>query len=188
MVLYRGGLEILRRGRLKGGCVVATVMSNLWLERTLDTLGIPLVRTGVGDKYVLEEMVRRGANLGGEQSGHIIFLDHATTGDGLLTALKIAEALQLTGGDLSEWGAEMKRYPQVLRNVRISSRPDLFSHPVVGPEITRVTEELEDRGRVLVRYSGTERLARVMVEGEDAGEIERAAQRICAAIEGAIGA
>jgi len=186
-ILYRSALELQRRGRLKGDCVVATVMSNLWLERSLEAHGIRMLRTGVGDKYVLEEMLRCGASLGGEQSGHVIYLDHATTGDGLLTALKVAEALALTDGDLAEWGSEVKRCPQVLLNVKITGRPDLTNHPVITPAIAEATEALADRGRVLVRYSGTENLARVMVEGEDATEIEAAAQRICAAIEGAIG-
>jgi len=186
-VLYRSALELQRRERLKGRCVVATVMSNLWLERSLASAGLELVRTSVGDKYVLEEMRRRGANLGGEQSGHVIFLDQATTGDGLLTSLKIAEAVALHGADLAAWGAEMKRYPQVLHNVKIRSRPVLETHPEIGPVMAEASSSLGDRGRILVRYSGTENLARVMVEGEDPDEIEAAARRICAAIEGSIG-
>jgi len=186
-ILYRAACEMKRRGRLKGSEVVATVMSNLWLERSLAELGIGLVRTQVGDKYVLEEMLRRGANLGGEQSGHVIFLDHATTGDGLLTSLKMAEALILDGGDLADWGDEMRRYPQVLLNVKIKSRPDLASHPTLGPLIAAVTEELGTRGRVLVRFSGTENLARVMIEGEDEQEINVAARRIAASLEESLG-
>jgi phosphoglucosamine mutase len=186
-VLYRSALDMRRRGTLRGDCVVATVMSNLWLERALRAEGIELRRTGVGDKYVLEEMQRCGASLGGEQSGHIIFLDHATTGDGLLTALKMVENLVRNGGDLAEWGAQVKPCPQILLNLRVNSRPDLETHATVGPVIRRVTEDLGERGRILVRYSGTENLARVMVEGEEATEIEQAARTILAAIEEAIG-
>ncbi|MGD8376897.1 MAG: phosphoglucosamine mutase [Acidobacteriota bacterium] len=187
-ILYRAARELQRHGRLRQGCVVATVMSNLWLERSLEKIGVSLRRTDVGDKYVLEEMRRCGANLGGEQSGHIIFLDHSTTGDGLLTALKLAESLALHGARLEQWGDEVQRYPQVLRNLRITSRPDLASHPAIGPVIRAVDERLGERGRVLVRYSGTENLARVMVEGEDQAEIDAAADELCGAIQAAIGA
>jgi phosphoglucosamine mutase len=186
-VLYRSALDLQRRDKLRGDCVVATVMSNLWLERALGEHDIELRRAAVGDKYVLEEMLRCGAVLGGEQSGHIIFLDHATTGDGLLTALKMAENVVRNQGDLAAWNDEIRPCPQVLINVQVSSRPDLEAHPSVGPVIAGVTRELGDRGRVLVRYSGTENLARVMVEGEEATEVDRAARRICAAIEEAIG-
>ena len=186
-VLYRSALDLHRRDKLRGDCVVATVMSNLWLERALGEHGIELRRAAVGDKYVLEEMLRCGAVLGGEQSGHIIFLDHATTGDGLLTALKMAENVVRNQGDLAAWNDAIRPCPQVLINVSVSSRPDLAAHPSVGPVIAGITRELGDRGRVLVRYSGTENLARVMVEGEEATEVDRAARRICAAIEEAIG-
>jgi phosphoglucosamine mutase len=186
-VLYRSALDLHGRGLLRGNCVVATVMSNLWLERALRSHGIDLRRAQVGDKYVLEEMQRCGAVLGGEQSGHIIFLDHATTGDGLLTALKMAENVVRNRGDLARWNEEIRPCPQILLNVPVSSRPDLETHPSVGPVITSVARDLGERGRVLVRYSGTENLARVMVEGEEAGEIDEAARRICTAIEEAIG-
>ena len=187
-ILYRLARELQRRGKLKQDCVVATVMSNLWLERSLASVGVKMTRTDVGDKYVLEEMLRCGANLGGEQSGHVIFLDHATTGDGLLTALKMAEALARPGSDLTEWASEVERYPQVLRNIAITERPDLRSHPEIGPVMQEVEESLGERGRVLVRYSGTENLARVMVEGQDQEEIEQAVASICDVIERAIGA
>ncbi len=186
-ILYWSALDLQRRGLLRGDCVVATVMSNLWLERGLQEHGIELKRTGVGDKYVLEEMQRCGAVLGGEQSGHIIFLDDATTGDGLLTALKMSENLARNHGDLAAWNAAIEPCPQVLVNIRVSSTPELESHPSIAPVIRKVVEGLGDRGRVLVRYSGTEKLARVMVEGEDAAEIDQAARRISASIEDAIG-
>jgi len=186
-VLYRSALDLQRRGKLRGDCVVATVMSNLWLERALREHDIELRRTAVGDKYVLEEMLRCGATLGGEQSGHIIFLEHATTGDGLLTALKMAENTVRNQGDLAAWNDEIRPCPQILINVPVSSRPHLETHPSVGPIIADAIRKLGDRGRVLVRYSGTENLARVMVEGEEADEIEQAARRICTAIEETIG-
>jgi phosphoglucosamine mutase len=186
-VLYRSALDLHRRDKLRGHSVVATVMSNLWLERALGEHGIELRRAAVGDKYVLEEMLRCGAVLGGEQSGHIIFLDHATTGDGLLTALKMAENVVRNQGDLAAWNDAIRPCPQVLINVSVSSRPDLEAHPSVGPVIAGITRELGDRGRVLVRYSGTENLARVMVEGEETTKVHRAARRIVTAIEEAIG-
>lgn len=186
-VLYRSALDLQSRDKLRGNCVVATVMSNLWLERALGEHGIELRRADVGDKYVLEEMLRCGAVLGGEQSGHIIFLEHATTGDGLLTALKMAENAVRNQGDLAVWNDEIRPCPQVLINVPVSSRPDLDVHASIGPVIAEVTRELGRRGRVLVRYSGTENVARVMVEGEEADEIDQAARRICSVIEEAIG-
>jgi phosphoglucosamine mutase len=176
------------RGALRGGVVVSTVMANLGLERALTPLGIGMVRTAVGDRYVLEEMRRLGANLGGEQSGHVIFLDHARTGDGLLTALMLLQAVRAAGQPLSALAARVEKCPQVLLNVRVRARPPLDEVPGVAAALARWQTKLDGRARVLVRYSGTEPLARVMVEGDDPAVIETAAREIAAAIHEEIGA
>ena len=152
--------------------VVATVMSNLGLERALSQSGIQLVRTPVGDKYVLEEMVRRGAIIGGEQSGHVIFRDFATTGDGMLTALRVLEVVKNTGRDLDDLTSQLHIYPQLLVNVRVKNRKPLVDMPGVQSEIRTAEQSFGDAGRVLVRFSGTEPLARVMVEGPDLLQVE----------------
>ncbi len=184
-VLLMAARKLASAGRLKS--VVATVMSNLGLERALAAHGIGLVRMPVGDKYVLEEMLRTGAPLGGEQSGHVIFLDYATTGDGLLTALRVMEILREAGRTLDELTAELKIYPQRLVNVRVKSRRPLEELAAVNAEIRAVEQSFGDAGRVLVRFSGTEPLARVMVEGPELGAVEAAAHRIAAAIEQELG-
>jgi phosphoglucosamine mutase len=161
--------------------VVSTVMSNLGLEKALAAGGIRMVRTPVGDKYVLEEMVRLDAALGGEQSGHVIFREYATTGDGLLTALRLFEIARLAGMGLDELTADLFIYPQRLVNVRVRDKKDprstwaaydLLEMPAVAREIERVENALAGTGRVLVRFSGTEPLARVMVEGPDLEQVE----------------
>jgi len=174
-------------GRLRSGVVVGTVMANLGLERMLAGLGLGLVRTAVGDRYVLEEMLRRDANLGGEQSGHIIFLDHAPTGDGLLSALQLLRILRATGRPLAELARGVTKFPQILLNVPVAAKPPLASLPAVTAAVERWEAKLEGRGRILLRYSGTERLARVMVEGDDQMTIESAAQEIAAVVRAAIG-
>jgi phosphoglucosamine mutase len=179
---------LLARGELRGGVVVSTVMANLGLERALASLGIAMVRTTVGDRYVLEEMRRLGANLGGEQSGHVVFLDHARTGDGLLTALQLMRAVDEAGQPLSALAAQVEKYPQVLLNVRVRARPPLGELCGVAEALARWEGKLDGRARFLVRYSGTEPLARVMVEGDDHTTIEAAAREIAAAIHGEIGA
>jgi phosphoglucosamine mutase len=184
-VLLLTALPLHARGRLTE--VVATVMSNLGLERALKNHGIGLVRTAVGDKYVLEEMLRRNAPLGGEQSGHVIFRDYATTGDGLLTALRVLEVMRSTGQDLDRLTEEMKTYPQRLVNVRVRERRPLDELDRVTQEIRRTESEFGDAGRVLVRFSGTEPLARVMVEGPALDRVEFHAHAIAAAIRGEIG-
>ncbi len=168
--------------------VVATVMSNLGLERALVANGIGLLRTPVGDKYVLEEMLKTGAVLGGEQSGHVIFSEYATTGDGLLTALRVIGTAVEAGRGLDELTCELEIYPQRLVNVRIKSRKPLSELPAVNEEIRAAEQDFGDAGRVLVRFSGTEPLARVMVEGPDLARVEAAATRIAAAIERDLGA
>ena len=180
--------SLLARGELRGGVVVSTVMANLGLERALGALGIGMVRTTVGDRYVLEEMRRLGANLGGEQSGHVIFLDHARTGDGLLTALQLMRAVREAGQPLSELAAKVEKCPQVLLNVRVRARPPLDDLRGLTEALTRWEGKLAERARFLVRYSGTESLARVMVEGDDHTTIEAAAREIAAAIHEEIGA
>lgn len=179
--------DMLAHGTLRGSTVVATVMSNLGLEIALRERGVRLVRTAVGDRYVVEEMQRGGYNLGGEQSGHLILLDHGTTGDGLvsgLTAARLMVARQRSLGDLKH---VMSKLPQVLLNVRVARRNDLDAIPAVRQAIEAVRVALHDRGRVLVRYSGTEPLVRVMVEGEDAARVEAHAQDIAAAIRHHLG-
>ena len=184
-VLLLTALPLHARGRLTD--VVATVMSNLGLERALKRHGIGLVRAAVGDKYVLEEMLRRNAPLGGEQSGHIIFRDFATTGDGLLTALRVLEAMRDSGQDLDALTAEIETYPQRLVNVRVKERRPIEDLPGVNREIRRTESEFGDAGRVLVRFSGTEPLARVMVEGPALDRVEFNAQAIAAAIRSELG-
>jgi phosphoglucosamine mutase len=179
--------DLAGAGRLASGVVVSTVMANLGLERALRDLGVGMARTAVGDRYVLEEMLRRGANLGGEQSGHIVFLDHAPTGDGLLSALQLCRILQEDGRPLRELAARVTKFPQVLVNVPVRSKPPLATLPAVSQAVERWERKLDGRGRILLRYSGTEPLARVMVEGDDQPTIESVAQEIATAIRGELG-
>jgi phosphoglucosamine mutase len=147
-----------------------------------------MLRTPVGDKYVLEEMLRTGAVLGGEQSGHVIFLDYATTGDGILTALRVAEILCESGAGLDELTGELEIYPQLLVNIRVRSRRPLEELPAVAEEIRAAELAFGSAGRVLVRFSGTEPLARVMVEGPELAQVEAFASRIARVIERELGA
>ena len=172
---------------LRPRAVVATVMSNLGLERALAACGIGLLRTAVGDRYVLEEMLRQDLPLGGEQSGHVIFRQFSTTGDGLLTALRVAAIARHAGATLDELTREFVVYPQVLVNVRFREKRPLEELERVQKEIWAAKEEFGGAGRVLVRFSGTEPLARVMVEGPDAARVEERARRIAAAIEAELG-
>ncbi len=174
-------------GRLTGDTVISTVMANLGLERALECEGIGMIRTPVGDKYVLEEMVRRDAALGGEQSGHVIFREYATTGDGILTALKLFEIARLAGTGLDELTAGLEVYPQKLVNIRVREKQGLLEHPAVAREIRRAEEALAGSGRVLVRFSGTEPLARVMVEGADAGQVDTFSASIAGVIRETLG-
>jgi phosphoglucosamine mutase len=181
-VLLLTAVDMQDTGRLKVPTVVATVMSNLGLERALMARGIELARTSVGDKYVLEEMVRRNVLIGGEQSGHVIFREFATTGDGMLTALRVLEIVCKTRRSLDDLSSAMRVYPQVLVNVRVKQRKPLVELPEVQQAIKSVENEFGDSGRVLVRFSGTEPLARVMVEGSDQSRVQVAADRIAEAI------
>ncbi|MFA5028425.1 MAG: phosphoglucosamine mutase, partial [Candidatus Methylomirabilota bacterium] len=174
-------------GRLPGKTVVATVMSNLGLELFLRERGISLVRTPVGDRYVLEAMLAGGFTLGGEQSGHIIFSEHNSTGDGIVTALQLLAVVCRSGRPLSELAAGMRRLPQVLENVRVRRRADLAELPAVREAIARVEAELHGTGRVLVRFSGTEPLVRVMLEGPNDAVIRGAAGRIAEAVRASLG-
>jgi phosphoglucosamine mutase len=173
-------------GKLPGNRVVATSMSNLGLERALVRDGISMARTNVGDRYVLEEMLRSGSALGGEQSGHVIFLEDSPAGDGLLTAVKVASLVALYGG-LDRLVEGLKDYPQTIVNVKVKTKPALESVPEVAQALRDAVTTLGDNGRIVLRYSGTEPLARVMVEAEQAGDVERFSQSIAAAIRTAIG-
>ena len=166
------------KGRLNRDAIVATVMSNIGLEIALRSSGIEMVRCPVGDKYVMEEMVRSGISLGGEQSGHIIFSEHLFTGDGLATALNVMRVIADTGRELSDLASELITYPQVLVNVRVREKIDLQSIPDIAEAIARVEGRLVGHGRLLVRYSGTEPLLRVMLEGRDQDEIQSWATEI----------
>jgi phosphoglucosamine mutase len=185
-VLAIAAADMLARGSLKHGTVVATVMSNLGLEVALHERGARLVRVPVGDRYVVAEMRQHGYNLGGEQSGHLIFLDHGTTGDGLLAALQVLRLIVERQRPLSELKHAMTRFPQVLLNVPVQARRDLDGVEPVQQAIARIRAVLNDRGRVLVRYSGTEPLVRVMVEGEDGNTVQAYAEELAAAIRAAL--
>jgi phosphoglucosamine mutase len=174
-------------GTLKGSAVVGTTMANLGLEKALAREGLTLTRTPVGDRYVLEEMVRTGCNLGGEQSGHIIFTDDSTTGDGLLTALKMASLVALRG-PLEKLVAGLKIFPQTIVNVRVREKPPLDSLPAVAAALAEAEHALAGKGRVNLRYSGTEPLARVMVEAETEAEVQRWSARVADAVRSALGA
>ena len=186
-VLLVTGRYLKAAGKLNGDVIVGTTMANLGLERALENSGLKLVRTDVGDRYVLEEMQRIGANLGGEQSGHILFLDDATTGDGMLTALKIASIVALRG-PLDALVADLKIFPQKIVNVRVKAKPPLDSLPAVTQALAEAERALGKSGRVVLRYSGTEPLARVMVEAEHENDVSRWTEALAEALRSAIGA
>jgi len=180
--------HMIERGALRGGSVVATVMSNLGLEKLLERYGVGLVRTQVGDRYVVEAMRNGGFNLGGEQSGHVIFLDHNTTGDGLVTALQALAVMKRRERPLSELVADFVRFPQVLVNVRVAEKRPLESLPEMTEAIRKVEAELAGGGRVLIRYSGTEPKARIMVEGEDEARVHAYARELAEKLVRVLGA
>ena len=186
-VLLAAGRFLKSTGKLKGGVIVGTTMANLGLERALEKSGLKLVRTDVGDRYVLEEMRRIGANLGGEQSGHVLFLDDATTGDGMLTAVKIASLVAISG-PLDSLVADLKIFPQKIVNVKVKSKPPLESLPEVAAALKQAERALGKSGRIVVRYSGTEPLARVMVEAELPEDVQRWTESVAAALRAAMGA
>ncbi len=180
-------LDLKRSGLLRSDTVVATVMSNIGLELCLKEAGIRMVRVAVGDRYVLEAMLQHGYNLGGEQSGHIVFLDHNTTGDGVVTALQVLTLMVKRQERLSHLQRCMTVCPQLLVNVRVTEKPDLESVPAIQAVISEAEGQLDGNGRVLVRYSGTEPVARVMVEGTDAEQVKSLARSIAEAIEKELG-
>jgi phosphoglucosamine mutase len=186
-VLLMCARHMKAQGRLKGNAVVATVMSNIGLEIALRTSGIELVRCAVGDKYVMEEMVARDLSLGGEQSGHIIFSEHLFTGDGVATALQVLRLMAETGRELADLASELVSYPQVLVNVRVRVKTDLQSVPAVARVMREVEGRLSGEGRLLVRYSGTEPLLRVMIEGRDQGAIQNWASEIARTVKEHLG-
>jgi phosphoglucosamine mutase len=179
--------DLQTRGLLAGNVVVATTMSNMGLEAAFRRSGITMLRAPVGDKYVLEEMRRSGASLGGEQSGHILFPARATTGDGLLTALVVLDVVHRSGKTLGELIADLKNYPQVIVNVRVREKRPLEAIPAVVAAIALAETELRDSGRVIIRYSGTEALARVMIEAESQEAMQRHANAIADAIRAELG-
>ncbi|MCD8009839.1 MAG: phosphoglucosamine mutase [Lachnospiraceae bacterium] len=177
-ILYLCGLYMKEKGQLETNTIVTTVMSNLGLYKALDKAGVGYVKTAVGDKYVYENMLENGHRLGGEQSGHIIFSKYASTGDGILTSLKIMEEMLERKQPLSQLAAPVTIYPQVLKNVRVYSKPEAQNDPDVQMEVGKVAAELGDNGRILVRESGTEPVIRVMVEAETASICEAQVDRV----------
>jgi phosphoglucosamine mutase len=175
------------QGRLRGNAVVATVMSNIGLELALRALGIELVRASVGDKYVMEEIIKRDLSLGGEQSGHVIFSEYLFTGDGIATALSVLRTMAESGKELAGLAADLKTFPQVLVNVRVREKRELKSVPDVAAVMQRVEQRLDGQGRLLVRYSGTEPLLRIMIEGRDQREIQSWADEIADTVRKSLG-
>jgi phosphoglucosamine mutase len=176
------GRHFAARGRLKGNVVITTVMANLGLDESLRAAGIRLVKTQVGDRYVHEEMQKVGANLGGEQSGHLLFLDHAPTGDGILSALALLGVAVETGEPLAALAGCLRKFPQVLVNVAVRSKPPIASLQLLADRTMAFEREMEGNGRILIRYSGTEPLARVMIEGADAARIRAMADELAGII------
>jgi len=181
-------LAKLRDGRLRRDTLVATIMSNSGLDEAMRSAGARVIRTGVGDRYVVEEMVKGGYNLGGEQSGHIIFLDYTTTGDGIITALQVLKAMVKEGQPLSSLARCMKSFPQVLRNVKVREKKNIDDIPGLQMALKSVEERLKGNGRAFIRYSGTEALARITIEGEDEAEIKDMAEVLAEILEKELGA
>jgi phosphoglucosamine mutase len=186
-VLLMLALHAQSRGRLAGSTVVATVMSNIGLELALQEHGIALVRTPVGDKYVMEEMMHGGYSLGGEQSGHVILAEHLPTGDGMATALAVLRTMAESGRELSNLAGALVTYPQTLVNVRVRDKQPIDAVPEIRAAIARVEAAQDGRGRVLVRYSGTEPLLRVMIEGESQASVQAWAEEIAEAVRLTLG-
>ncbi len=173
----------IKNKRMASDTLVGTIMTNLALELKLQKMGIRLHRSRVGDKYVLEDMLRIGSNLGGEQSGHTILLDDCPTGDGILTSLRIVEALTSEGTTISEMVADYREFPQIIHNVPVARKDDFRNHPKILDSMRKSKRELGKQGRLNLRYSGTEPVARVMVEGRDRGQIETLARKIAIVVE-----
>ncbi len=186
-VLAICALQMLKEGTLKKNTVVVTPMSNMGVLVALKAAGGKIVEAKVGDRYIVETMRKHGYNLGGEQSGHVVFLDHNTTGDGMMAALKVLSIMRKTGKSLSELKRQIQLYPQVLESVVVREKEDFKKYPRIMEAISKVESALGDKGRVVVRYSGTEPLARVMVEGANAALISGYAREICHAIQTHLG-
>ena len=187
-VMAISALAMKREGTLRKDTVVATIMSNSGFEEALTNAGCHVVRTDVGDRCVVEEMLKNGYNFGGEQSGHIVFLDHTTTGDGIITALQVLKVMVRERKKLSELSKVMHTYPQVLKNVKVREKKDLSGLVFVQKKLKAVEERLKGRGRVFIRYSGTEPLARITIEGKKADEIKQMADELAEALQKEIGA
>lgn len=179
--------DLQRRGLLSNNKVVTTVMCNFGFQEAMDRLGIEVIRSQVGDRYVIQEMIKHGANLGGEQSGHVIFLNHNTTGDGLVSAMQVLGIMVETGARLSELAQIVQRYPQAIVNVPVSSKPPLEQLKTLGEIVSQVERLLAKKGRVLIRYSGTENICRVMVEGATQPQVSEQANMIADVIQKEIG-
>jgi phosphoglucosamine mutase len=186
-ILLLSAIQLKAEGRLPGDAIVATVMSNIGLELALRDRGIELRRAPVGDKYVMEQMQARGIALGGEQSGHIIFAEHLFTGDGIGTALQVLRIMEATGRELDDLAGALVTYPQVLVNVRVRERADYNQIPAIADSIKRVEQRVDGQGRLLIRYSGTEPLLRIMIEGKNDGEIRQWANEIADAVRASLG-
>lgn len=186
-IMYIIGKYMNEKGVLRHDTVVSTVMSNIGFYKALEENGMRSDKTKVGDRYVMEEMLRGGYNLGGEQSGHIIFLDYNTTGDGMLSAIQLVNVMKETDKPLSELAGEMEIYPQVLKNVRVSDKKNALTNPKIQEVIEAVEQEMDGEGRVLVRPSGTEPLVRVMVEAPTKEDCEKYADQVVAVIDGLLG-
>ena len=187
-IMAIAALYLLKKGRLAGNTLVATVMSNFGLDETLAAEGGRVLRTRVGDRYVIETMMREGLNVGGEQSGHMIFRDYATTGDGIVSALQVLRIMMETGKPLSELKKVLKKYPQAQRNLKVREKPALETLGVVQRLLKEAEQRLNGKGRVLLRYSGTEPKIRLLIEGRDEALINGHADRIAGAIQDSIGA
>jgi phosphoglucosamine mutase len=186
-IMYICGKYMNDKGFLRQNTIVSTVMSNIGFYKALEEHGMRSEKTAVGDRYVMEEMRKSGYNLGGEQSGHIIFLDYSTTGDGLLSAIQLVNVMKETGKPLSELASEMTVFPQVLKNVRVTDKEKALNDPTIKQEVENVEAALGSNGRVLVRPSGTEPLVRVMVEAPSKEECEKYTDQIANVIENLLG-
>ena len=186
-ILAIAARHLAARGQLSSNVVVTTVMANLGLDQALQKNGIDVVKTQVGDRYVYEEMRRRGANLGGEQSGHLLFLDHSPAGDGILSALALLSVLRETGEPLASLACCLTKFPQVLVNVPVRSKPAITTLAPLAERMQAFEREMDGAGRILVRYSGTEPLARVMIEGADGGRIKAMADELAGLLRNLIG-
>ena len=187
-ILAIAALDLLEAGRLEQNTVVATVMSNFGLDETIAARGGKVVRTKVGDRYVLEEMMQQKLNLGGEQSGHVIFRDFTTTGDGIITALQVLRIMHKSGRPLGKLKRSLQKYPQAQRNLVVKEKRPLSELDSVMKLVSETEKELSGKGRVLLRYSGTEPKIRLLIEGREWDKIDKQADRIAEAIQSAIGA